>query len=95
MADLAERRRSQTELRIALWTLVLTVVTASALVSKSYGHMEEAIVNLQAEVHDMHRLLDQHDRRIQSLEDLPEHRHRLMQELPATLADDTGTRNTR
>ena len=34
MADLAERRRSQTELRIALWTLVLTVVTASALVSR-------------------------------------------------------------
>jgi len=99
VADLAERRRSQTELRIALWTLVLTVVTASALVSRSYGHLEEAVAALQVAMQEHNGVAEQQnrdlrslDQRVQRLEDLPEHRRRLnLMTAPAPVAaDDTA-----
>ena len=77
--------------RVAWWTLLLMMAANIAVVAYSFGDLHRSVTETQVAVRDISFELRQHDRRIQSLEDMPDNRALLGRTvIPGTVADDTG-----
>lgn len=72
-----DRRRVAAEVRVAFWGLVIGMAVNVALLAYSYGDLHRMVTETHEIVKDISHELRVHDHRIQSLEDMPEHRHRL------------------